>query len=86
MQADHLPHDLFNVGVGEDLSIRELAELVGDVVGFDGHLELDASKPDGTPRKLMDVSRMRALGWTAKIPLREGVRATYEAYVADRLR
>jgi GDP-L-fucose synthase len=67
-----------NVGVGHDLTIRELAELVGDVVGYDGSLAFDASKPDGTPRKLLDVSRINDLGWEARIPLREGIASTYE--------
>jgi len=77
-----LPTDappLINIGTGEDLSIRELAELAARVTGFPGDLVFDASKPDGTPRKLMDVSRLRALGWQPRIPLEEGVRAVYEA-------
>ena len=65
---------LLNVGTGTDVTIRELAELVMAVVGFDGELEFDASKPDGTPRKLLDVSRLQALGWTASIPPRRGHR------------
>lgn len=69
-----------NVGVGEDVTIRELAELVRRIVGYAGTIEFDASKPDGTPRKLMDVSRLTALGWRARIRLEEGVRATYEWY------
>jgi GDP-L-fucose synthase len=69
-----------NVGVGEDLSIRELAELVADVVGYDGRLEFDTSKPDGTPRKLLDVSKLHDLGWKAEIGLREGLQQTYAWY------
>jgi GDP-L-fucose synthase len=69
---------LVNVGVGEDLSIRELAELAARVTGFGGELVFDATKPDGTPRKLMDVSRLRELGWRPRIGLEEGVRAVYE--------
>lgn len=65
-----------NIGCGEDISIRELAELVREVVGFQGRIELDASKPDGTPRKLMDVALMRQLGWSARIGLRDGLRET----------
>jgi GDP-L-fucose synthase len=68
---------ILNVGVGEDITIRELAELVKDVVGFRGALRFDPSKPDGTPRKLLDVSRLNALGWRAKIPLRRGIEETY---------
>ncbi|MGY1736607.1 GDP-L-fucose synthase family protein [Geodermatophilus sp. SYSU D00684] len=66
-----------NVGVGEDLSIRDLAELVADVVGYRGEIVFDPTKPDGTPRKLLDVSTIRALGWQPLIPLREGVAETY---------
>lgn len=71
-----------NVGVGEDVSIRELAELVCDVVGYGGELVFDASKPDGTPRKLLDVSRLTALGWRATIPLRKGLEDTLAWYHA----
>jgi GDP-L-fucose synthase len=69
-----------NVGVGEDLSIRALAELVAGVVGYRGDLHFDTSKPDGTPRKLLDVSRIRALGWEPRIELREGIAETYRWY------
>ena len=69
-----------NVGTGVDLSIRELAERIALVVGFTGELEFDASKPDGTPRKLMDVSRLRALGWSARVDLEDGLRRTFEWY------
>jgi GDP-L-fucose synthase len=71
-----------NVGVGEDVSIRELAELVQDVVGYHGQIVWDASKPDGTPRKLLDVSRLHTLGWKAQIDLRQGIEATYRWYLA----
>lgn len=84
--ACHLPGSfqppLINIGCGEDLTIRELAELVKEVVGFPGELAWDRSRPDGTPRKLMDVSRLSALGWRPRIPLREGVRRTYEDFLA----
>jgi GDP-L-fucose synthase len=69
-----------NIGVGEDLSIRELAELVADVVGYQGALEFDTSKPDGTPRKLLDVSKVHDLGWRAEIELRNGLTETYAWY------
>lgn len=72
---------LFNVGTGADITIRELAETVMDVVGFDGEIVFDASKPDGTPRKLLDVSRMRERGWVAKTGLRDGIARAYEAYL-----
>jgi GDP-L-fucose synthase len=72
-----------NVGVGEDLTIRELAELVASVVGFTGRLTFDAAKPDGTPRKLLDVSRVTALGWKPDIDLRAGIASTYEWFLAN---
>jgi GDP-L-fucose synthase len=72
---------LFNVGCGSDLTVRELAELIREVVGFEGRLAFDASKPDGTPRKLLDVSRMKQLGWQASIPLREGLEAVYSSSI-----
>ena len=70
-----------NVGVGEDVSIAELAKLVGNAVGYEGEIFYDTSKPDGTPRKLLDVSRLQDLGWQAKIPLREGIGQTYSWYL-----
>ena len=73
-----------NVGAGEDISIRDLAALVAQVVGFDGRVEWDTSKPDGTPRKLLDVSRLKGLGWAPRIGLRDGVAATYEWFTASR--
>ncbi|REE20196.1 GDP-L-fucose synthase [Paraburkholderia sp. BL27I4N3] len=72
---------LFNVGVGEDLSIRELAECICKVVGFEGELVFDASKPDGTPRKLLDVSRLTQMGWQATIGLADGIASTYRDFV-----
>ncbi|CAE6811801.1 GDP-L-fucose synthase family protein [Paraburkholderia aspalathi] len=72
---------LFNVGVGEDLSIRELAECICKVTGFEGELVFDASKPDGTPRKLLDVSRLAQMGWHATIGLEEGIASTYREFV-----
>jgi len=72
---------ILNVGVGADVTIRELADTVARVVGFRGRLAFDATKPDGTPRKLLDVSRLSALGWRSKIPLEEGIRSTYAWYV-----
>ncbi|WP_297925441.1 GDP-L-fucose synthase [Metallibacterium sp.] len=79
---EHYEGEAFlNVGVGEDVSIRELAAMVREVVGFNGRIDWDASKPDGTPRKLLDVSKLHALGWQASIPLRAGVVATYQWYL-----
>lgn len=77
LQERYDSEDLVNVGWGEDVSIAELANLIGDIVGFTGRLRFDASKPDGTPRKLLDTTRLRALGWAPKIPLRDGIAATY---------
>jgi GDP-L-fucose synthase len=74
--------DLLNVGVGEDLTIAELAVLVARVVGYSGRIVFDPSRPDGTPRKLLDVSRIRSLGWHAQIPLERGIVTTYEWYTA----
>jgi GDP-L-fucose synthase len=73
-----------NLGTGVDVTIRELADTVKQVVGYEGNLVFDPTKPDGTPRKLQDVSRMNALGWHAKVPLAEGIRMTYEWYRENR--
>lgn len=70
-----------NIGTGEDLTIGELAEMIRQIVGFPGHIVFDPSKPDGTPRKLLDVSRIRALGWRARIALRDGIAETYRWYL-----
>jgi len=70
-----------NIGVGEDVTIRELAEIVKDTVGFTGELIFDTSKPDGTPRKLLDVSKLTAAGWQAKITLVDGVKETYQWFL-----
>jgi len=75
-----------NVGTGEDLTIRELAETVGKVVGFSGRIEFDTTKPDGTPRKLMDVSRLRALGWQAKVGLADGLTLAYADFMKNEVR
>lgn len=76
---------IVNVGTGEDVTIRELAEIIGAIAGYRGRLVFDSSKPDGTPRKLLDVSRVGALGWKARIPLREGLKSTYEWYLEEAL-
>jgi len=73
--------EVLNVGVGEDLTIADLAVLVARVVGYTGRIVFDPSRPDGTPRKLLDVSRIRALGWHAQIPLEQGIASTYEWYM-----
>jgi GDP-L-fucose synthase len=73
---------LLNVGVGEDLTIAELAVLVARVIGYTGHVLFDNSRPDGTPRKLLDVSRIHALGWRAQVPLERGIASTYDWYIS----
>ncbi len=77
------PPDLINVGTGTDVTIKELTEIVAEVVGFKGRIVWDATKPDGTPRKLMDVSKLTALGWRAQIGVREGVARTYGSFLAE---
>ena len=72
---------LINIGTGKDLSISDLAEVIRDVVGFNGEIEFDASKPDGTPRKLLDVSRLTSMGWNPSIGLRDGLESTYNWFL-----
>ena len=74
-EADHI-----NVGTGEDVTIKELAESISTVVGFVGDIEWDATKPNGTPRKVLNVDKIKSLGWEPKISLREGIQSTYEWY------
>jgi GDP-L-fucose synthase len=76
--------EIINVGCGEDISIRELAELICDIVGFQGELAWDTTKPDGTPRKLLDVSKIQALGWRHRIGLRQGIARTYEWFLENK--
>jgi len=83
-RAADVPDGMLNVGCGEDLTIRELAALVKGVVGYDCPVEWDSSKPDGTPRKLMDVSRLRGLGWAPTVGLEEGIGRAYEWYLENR--
>jgi GDP-L-fucose synthase len=78
LMQHHNESGWINIGVGYDVSILELAEIIRDVVGFEGELVFDASKPDGTPRKLMDSSRLNALGWNASIRLRDGIQKVYQ--------
>ncbi|MGB0578150.1 MAG: GDP-L-fucose synthase family protein [Limisphaerales bacterium] len=80
---NHDSDEPINVGVGKDITIKELAELVQEVVGFEGDLAWDSTKPDGTPRKLMDTSRLNALGWSPQISLRQGLGQTYDWYRAN---
>lgn len=79
LMENNINHGIYNVGTGSDVTIRELAEAVMSVVGFEGGIVFDQTKPDGTPRKLLDVSRLKALGWQAKIPLIEGIALAYAA-------
>ena len=83
MEHEEIGDGMFNVGTGADVTIRELAETVMQVGGFPGRIVFDASKPDGTPRKLLDVSRLKGLGWSARIGLRDGIVATFEDYRAS---
>ena len=76
--------EIVNIGCGEDITVRELVELICDVVGFNGELVWDATKPDGTPRKLLDITKIRALSWQPTIPLRQGIAQTYEWFLANR--
>ena len=75
------PYGFINIGTGKDLKIKELAELVKGIVGFKGEIKWDVSKPDGTPKKLLDVSRLSKLGWQPKISVEEGIVRTYQWYV-----
>jgi GDP-L-fucose synthase len=77
--------DFLNVGTGEDISIKELAEIVARIVGYGGELRFDTTKPDGTPRKLMDVSRLHSLGWKAKIPLEDGITSVVDEIRAGKI-
>ncbi len=77
------PPDWINVGTGTDVTIRELTETVREVVGFQGKIVWDSTKPDGTPRKLMDVSKLGSLGWRARIGLRDGIQRTYAAFLSE---
>jgi len=78
--------EIINIGVGKDITIKELAEMIKTTVGFEGKLKWDTSKPDGTPQKLLDVSRLNALGWKARYSLREGILNTYEAFLKEQKR
>jgi GDP-L-fucose synthase len=84
LMREHSSAQIVNVGVGTDISILELAELVADVVGYTGRIDPDPSKPDGTPRKLLDIGRISAMGWKAGVSLRQGIAWTYEYYLAQR--
>ena len=76
--------NIYNVGMGDDIAIRDLLLLISEVVGYQGAIVQDTTKPDGTPRKLMDSSKLRALGWTHQITLREGIEKTHAWYLNNR--
>ena len=77
---NELENDLYNIGIGKDLSIRDLSLLIKNIVGYDGEIKWDISKPDGTPRKLLDISRFEKMGWKASINLEDGIKSVYELY------
>jgi GDP-L-fucose synthase len=83
---NHSGAQFINVGTGKDVSIAEFADIVADVVGYRGKIIFDPSKPDGTPRKLLDISRLSSFGWTAKVPLREGLKKAYAAFLENTVR
>ena len=80
---NQLKHNIYNVGTGKDITIRELAETIQEIVGHKGSIEWDASKPDGTPRKLLDISRLNQEGWKAKIKLENGIKETYKWFLKN---
>src|SRR4029453_11337113 len=75
--------EIINVGCGEDISIKDLAELICDIVGFDAHLAWDTTKPDGTPRKLLDVTKLTKLGWRATTSLQDGIQLAFQAFLTE---
>ena len=81
LMQKHDDAQIINVGVGKDMTIRELAEVIRDIVGYQGSLEFDATRQDGTPRKLLDITRLQGVGWQARIPLAQGIRETYAWYL-----
>jgi len=85
LMEEYNGNDVINIGTGEDITIRELAELIKRIVGYNGEIKFDTSKPDGTPRKLLDVSKLRKLGWRHKVSLEEGIYRTYKWYVEEYL-
>jgi GDP-L-fucose synthase len=85
LMANYSSPDIVNVGWGEDISILDLAQLVQQVVGFEGEIELDSDRPDGTPRKLLDTARLSSLSWNPTIGLKDGIESTYHWYVANSL-
>jgi GDP-L-fucose synthase len=83
LETRDLPNSLVNIGCGKDMTIKELALLIKEIVGFEGEISFDRAKPDGTPQKLLDISTMKALGWSPRISLRDGIRQTYEWHLEN---
>jgi GDP-L-fucose synthase len=81
LMADYDDKEFINIGVGEDLSIKELAQTIKEVIEFRGELVFDQTKPDGTPRKLLDISKLKNLGWLAKTPLKQGIAIAYHDFL-----
>jgi GDP-L-fucose synthase len=86
LMKEYLHNETINVGSGQEVTIRELATTIADVVGFKGQIVFDTSKPDGTPRKLLDVSRLKAMGWSPRVSLKEGIKLAYEDFTSGRVR
>ena len=76
--------EIINIGVGKDLSIKELAEIIKEIVGYAGEIHFDTTKSDGTPRKLLEVSRLHSLGWRARVSLHDGIKSTYQWFLTNR--
>ena len=83
---EYLYDETINVGSGQEVTIRELAESVREVVGFKGELVFDTAKPDGTPRKLLDVTRLKSMGWSPKFTLKKGIELAYEDFLSGKVR
>jgi GDP-L-fucose synthase len=81
LMQNYSKSDIVNIGTGEDISIKELAEIIKKIVGFEGEIVNDTTKPDGTPRKLLDVSMINKIGWKYKTKLKEGVKETYKWFI-----
>ena len=81
LMQNYYDDEIINIGVGEDVSIKELSHLIAKVIGFKGKLTYDPNYPDGTPRKLLDVSRLAAMGWNPQITLKEGLEKTYDWFI-----
>ena len=86
MENPEIKDGIFNIGTGEDLTIRQLAEIIAEIVGFEGEIVFDKNKPDGTPRKLLNINRMSKIGWKAKTTLREGIKKSYADFLNNLLK